>query len=90
MTTKDAPKIEFPCPNYPVKVVGKGTDNYNEVVIEIVRVHAPGFDVERIKVQDSKNGKFRSLTFYITATSADQLTSLHQALTESELVHMVM
>ncbi len=37
----EAPKIEFPCANYPVKILGQGKDDYVEVVLEIVRIHAP-------------------------------------------------
>lgn len=90
MSNQEAPKIEFPCPNYPVKVVGKGVPHYDELVIEIVRKHAPDVDTSRMKSKDSSNGKFRSLTFYITATSAEQLAVLHKDLTAQVEVHMVM
>lgn len=86
----EPPKIEFPCPNYPIKVVGVGADNYREVVLEIVELHAPGFDVEKIQIRDSRNGRFRSITLFITATGPEQLETLHQALRAHELVHMVL
>tara|TARA_Y100001001_G_scaffold10712_1_gene9846 strand:+ start:5292 stop:5564 length:273 start_codon:yes stop_codon:yes gene_type:complete len=85
----EAPKIEFPCANYPVKVLGHGKDDYEAVILEIVRIHAPDLDVERISVRDSKNGRFRALTVYITATGIDQLQNLHQDLMAHEYVHMV-
>ena len=50
---------------------------------------APDLDVERISVRDSKNGRFRALTVYITATGIDQLQNLHQDLMAHEYVHMV-
>ena len=90
MSNQEAPKIEFPCPNYPVKVVGKGVPHYDQLVIDIVRKYAADMDVARIKYKDSSNGKFRSLTFYITATSAEQLAALHKDLTAKAEVHMVM
>ena len=65
MSQPDAPKIEFPCPNYPIKVVGKGIDGYEQIVADIIRVHAPDLDLEIIKVKESSNGRFRSITVYI-------------------------
>lgn len=89
MNQPEAPKIEFPCDNYPIKVLGVGIEGYDQLVIDIVRVHAPDFDLERIQVRDSKNGRFRALTLYITATGIEQLQSIHRDLTASEHIHMV-
>ena len=89
MTQPEAPKIEFPCRNYPIKVLGVGIEGYDQLVIDIVRVHAPDFDLERIQVRDSKNGRFRALTLYITATGVEQLQSIHRDLTANEHIHMV-
>lgn len=88
--TPEPPKIEFPCQNYPVKVVGKAHATYQQVVLDIVSLHAPGFDLEQIKINDSRNGRFCAITVYITATGVDQLAALHKDLSAHELVHMVM
>jgi len=85
----DAPKIEFPCAHYPVKVVGKATDDYRQVVLSIFDVHAPGYDLDKIKVRDSAKGNFQSITVFITATGEPQLAALHKELSSHELVHMV-
>ena len=89
MSQPEAPKIQFPCENYPVKILGRCSDDYTDVVLEIVRVHAPGFDVDRIQIRDSKNGTFRAVTVYITATGIEQLHQLHQDLQSHDYVHMV-
>lgn len=89
MNQPEAPKIEFPCANYPVKILGHGKDDYADVVLDIVRLHAPGFDAGRIQVRDSKNGRFRAVTVYITATGIEQLRTLHRDLMAHEYVHMV-
>ncbi|WP_221800125.1 YbeD family protein [Oceanobacter mangrovi] len=89
VTEQEAPKIEFPCANYPVKVVGKGTEDFREVMLSIFEVHAPGFDYARVMMRDSSKGNFRSMTVYITATGVDQLQALHKDLTAHQLVHMV-
>jgi len=85
----EAPKIEFPCENYPIKVVGEAMENYEEVIVEIVRVHAEDCDVERIRIQESSNGRFRSVTLYITATGKDQLVNIHKDLMAHANVRMV-
>ncbi len=90
MSQPDAPKIEFPCPNYPIKVVGKGVDGYEQIVADIIRVHAPDLDLEIIKVKESSHGRFRSITVYITATGVQQLENIHRDLSSCEHVHMVM
>lgn len=89
VTDENAPKIEFPCKNYPVKVVGKGSDDYREAILAIFDIHAPDYDPAKIKVRDSGKGNFQSLTIFITATGVDQLTALHKALSAHKLVHMV-
>lgn len=89
MSEPEAPKIEFPCENYPIKVVGESIQNYEQVVVEIVRVHAEDCDFERIRIQESSNGRFRSVTLYITATGKEQLVRIHQDLMAHPHVRMV-
>ncbi|MDF2181721.1 DUF493 family protein [Neptuniibacter sp. CAU 1671] len=88
-TPQDAPKIEFPCANYPIKVVGSNIGDLRSFVIETVQVHVADFDIETVTIQDSRNGRFRSVRFNITATGVDQLKALHEALIASDRVHMV-
>lgn len=87
---KDAPKIEFPCANYPIKVVGQCIAGYDTIVIEVMRRYDPGLDMSKVHSKDSAKGTFRSITLYITATGADQLEQLHKELTSLECVKMVM
>ncbi|QEQ95669.1 YbeD family protein [Neptunomonas concharum] len=90
MSEIQPPKIEFPCPDYPIKVVGKNADDFRDFVIEIVRVHAPDLDVSRITLQDSSKGTYQSVRMFITATGEDQLKSLHEELIASDRVHLVL
>lgn len=87
---KEAPKIEFPCANYPIKVVGKCIAGYDAIVIEVLRRYDPNLDVNKVHAKDSAKGSFRSVTLYITATGKDQLEKLHQELTALDCVKMVM
>ena len=86
----EAPKIEFPCPDYPVKVLGETAEDYEAFVVDIMRVHAPDFDAERISVNQSRNGRFTSITFFITAESAEQLENMHKDLIQHDRIKMVM
>lgn len=89
MSDTEAPKIEFPCDNYPIKVIGRGGEDFKGFVIEVVQIHAPDLDLETVTIQDSKKGTFQSVRFRITATGEDQLRALHQALMATGRVTMV-
>lgn len=86
---KDAPKIEFPCPNYPIKVVGKCIAGYDTIIIEIMRRYDASLNVSKVSGKDSAKGTFRSITLYINATGEDQLAKLHAELMSLECVKMV-
>jgi putative lipoic acid-binding regulatory protein len=87
---QDAPKIEFPCANYPIKVVGQCIAGYDTIIIEVLRRYDPALDVSKVHGKDSAKGTFRSTTLYITATGHDQLKQLHVELSSLECVKMVM
>ncbi|BAU72427.1 DUF493 domain-containing protein [Metapseudomonas furukawaii] len=85
-----APKIEFPCERYPIKVIGDAGDGFADLVIEVIQRHAPGFDASTLVVRDSRNGRFLSVQVLITATSVDQLQAIHIDLRATGRVHMVL
>jgi putative lipoic acid-binding regulatory protein len=88
-TEQDAPKIEFPCPDYPIKIIGRAAPDFKELVIDIVRQYAPDLDLSKVDEQGSSKGTFTSVRMKITATGADQLDALHQALKATGRVQMV-
>jgi hypothetical protein len=85
-----APKIEFPCERYPIKVIGEAGDGFREAVIEVMQRHAPDFDETTLVVRDSRNGRFLSLQVLITATGVEQLQAIHLDLRATGRVHMVL
>lgn len=85
----DAPKIEYPHPNYPVKVLGESADDYQEFVVSLMHTHAK-FDENRMKFNQSSNGRFTSITFFITAESLEQLENLHKDFIQHDRIKMVM
>ena len=88
MSQNEPPRIEFPC-DYPIKVLGLNTDDFESVIIEVFHRHAPGFDTETVLIKMSSKGTFNSLNITITATGADQLDALHKDLLATGLVKMV-
>ncbi|MGB0663506.1 MAG: YbeD family protein [Pontibacterium sp.] len=88
-TPQDPPKIEFPCENYPIKVVGRKSDGFKGLVIEVVQQFAPDLDLATVSVQDSSKGTFQSVRFAITATGEAQLKDIHEALKATGQVNMV-
>lgn len=90
MAEQQPPKIEFPCENYPIKVLGDADADMHSFVIEVMERHAPGFDQTRITINESSKGRFQSLTIWITATGVPQLQAIHEELRISKKIKMVM
>lgn len=88
MPDQEPPRIEFPC-EYPIKVLGRSSDDFRGIVLEVFERHAPGFDQAAITVRDSSKGTFTALTVTITATGPDQLEALHRDLMDTGHVQMV-
>ncbi len=90
MSEPSAPKIEFPCDNYPIKVIGDNHPALHDQVVEIMQKHAPGIDLTEISAQVSRNGSFVSIRVRICATGESQLKSIHAELLATGRVKMVM
>jgi len=84
-----APKIVFPC-QYPIKIMGPAAPDYQQTVLEIIQVHAPGLDHRSVSLKHSRNGKYCSITVTITATGSDQLAAIFEDLKASGRVSMVL
>jgi putative lipoic acid-binding regulatory protein len=88
MAHQDPPKIEFPC-QYPIKVLGRHSEDFQSMILEVFELHAPGFDQQRVAVKSSSKGTFTSVTVTITATGREQLEALHRDLLATGVVQMV-
>ena len=77
--SEDAPKIEFPFA-YPVKVMGFATPDYKQFVMDVMEIHAPGFDRTSVTLRESSTGKYYSVTITIEATGEPQLKALFEDL----------
>lgn len=84
------PAIEFPCENYPIKVIGSASDSFAPDVVAIVRRHDAGFEAESLVEQASSRGNYTSLRLLIRATGEEQLKALHADLMSHPQVKMVL
>lgn len=88
--TQEPPKIVFPCQDYPVKVMGDAGMDFHSHVVSVFQRHAPGYDETKVTIRDSRNGRFQSITVFITATGKLQLQQIFTDLKTSPLIKMVL
>jgi putative lipoic acid-binding regulatory protein len=81
--------IDFPC-EFPVKVMGAAIPEFHSRIHEIAKQHDPDFNEEQTKIQNSKTGKYVSLTLNFHAENKPQLDALYNDLTSCELVLWVL
>jgi putative lipoic acid-binding regulatory protein len=81
--------LEFPC-EFPVKIMGRAADDFEDLVSEIVSRHDPDFASEKVSVRASRDGNFVSLTVIIVARSREQLDDLYRELSAHERILMAL
>jgi putative lipoic acid-binding regulatory protein len=81
----EASLLEFPC-RFPIKAMGRQSDEFEPLVIRIVCNHAELWPDEPVRSVPSKAGNFISVTAVIEARSRQQLDSIYQDLTDCEMV----
>ena len=79
--------IEFPC-QFPIKAMGLADQDLGQLVLDIVRKHAPDTEADAISKRESSGGKYISVTATIMASSREQLDSIYYELTACE--HIIM
>lgn len=81
--------FEFPC-DFPLKIMGRPTDDFRSLVVGIISRHAGEVDASRIEERPSRDGNYLGLTYTIRATSKAQLDDLYRELTSCEHVLIVL
>jgi len=81
--------FEFPC-DFPLKVMGRRSDDFRSLVLGIVQKHAGPLEASRIEERPSKDGNYLSLTCTLRAESKAQLDALYRELTSCERVLIVL
>jgi putative lipoic acid-binding regulatory protein len=84
-----ASALEFPT-TFPIKIMGKRTDDFAQQMVDVVLRHAPDFDAASLEMRTSREGKYLSVTATINATSREQLDNLYRELTSHPMVTMVL
>ncbi len=71
----DRPLLQYPT-DYPIKVVGRPSDEFRARVHAIMMRHAPTLDTDRVSERLSENGNFLSISYVIVAESSEQVIAL--------------
>lgn len=79
----------FPC-DFPLKVMGRHTDDFRSIVLGIVQKHAGPVLPANIEERPSRDGTYLSLTCTFNAQSKQQLDDLYRELTSCERVMVVL
>ena len=85
MVVNDESLLEFPC-EFPIKAMGRALDNFDALVVGIIRKHVPEFSDTTVRSRLSRGGKYVSVTVTIQATSREQLDRIYMELTSNEQV----
>ncbi len=87
MPGSEPPLLEFPA-EYTIKVLGRDTGSFVELVTATVAEYAP--DLGPAELRPSSKGRFVAVNITFTAQSWEQLGSIHQALNACDQVAMIL
>ncbi len=82
---KEESLMEFPC-SFPIKAMGKASDDFDSLIVEIVRKHYSYVTEGAVKTRLSREGKYVSVTVTIEAQSREQLDNIYLELTAHERI----
>ena len=77
--------FEFPC-EFPLKVMGRRSDDFRSIVLGIVQKHAGTIAADKIEERPSKDGTYLSLTCTFQAQSPEQPEGVFREPTACERV----
>ena len=89
MTDEQGSLFKFPC-DFPIKAMGLATDDFDSLVVGIVRRHVDDLPEGAVAYRESRKGKYVSVTVTIRAESQNQLDRLYQELSAHERILMVL
>lgn len=81
--------LEFPC-EFAIKAMGKARDDFDAIVVEIVRRHVSDIREGAVTSRPSRAGTYVSVTVMIEATSREQLDAIYQGLVDHPDVLMAL
>lgn len=81
--------LNFPC-RFPIKIMGKYDDNFDALVVGIIRRHVPDLADFTVKTRLSRYSRYISVTVTINATSQVQLDNIYMDLTANDQIIMAL
>lgn len=81
--------IDYPS-RFPLKVFGNHSDEFETIVLELVRARCPQAEHIEVRRRSSKGGKYLALTLTFTVYSQQQLEEIYQDLYDCEQVVMTL
>ena len=81
----DETLFQFPC-DFPVKVMGLAADDFDSLVVSLVRKHSPDLGEGAVHTRLSNGGRYMAVTVTIQAQSKAQLDNIYRELTAESRV----
>ena len=81
--------LKFPC-DFPIKAMGKAENDFDALVVSLIRRHSPDLLEGAIKSRASRGGQYLSVTVTIRAESQQQLDNIYLDLTAEKRVLMAL
>jgi Uncharacterized conserved protein len=79
--------MDYPC-QFTIKTMGYANIEFDVIVVDIIRRHAPDISDHSVKSTFSKTKKYVSVSITITAQNKQQMDAIYQDLTDCEHVLM--
>ncbi len=86
-TTTEPEGMTYPC-RFKVRAMGLDEDDFDALVVEIIRRHCPDIHEGAVSVRPSRNGKYISVSVDIEARSREHLDAIYDDLTAHDRVLM--
>lgn len=85
MTDANDTLLRFPC-DYPIKALGRAAEDFDLLVVGIVRKHVPDLLEGAVTTRLSRGDRFVSVTVTVKAESKQQIDSIYLELTANKKI----
>jgi len=85
----DGSLLKFPC-EFPIKAMGKAEDDFDALVVALIRKHSPDLTEGAVTSRYSNGGRYVSVTVTILAESREQLDSIYMDLSAEKRILMAL
>ena len=89
MARQDDQLMEFPC-SFAIKAMGLATDDFDALVVSLIRPHVKDLTEAAVSSKPSKGGKYTSVTVTFQAESREQLDDIYRSVSGHERVLMAL